>query len=79
MEKWKRSSQLVAAEQEYVAAEMERLRLVCGRKRMAKYEYLRALSAAWLRSVDALEIVTALRNAEVASRLKEAAEGQELV
>jgi len=77
MDNWKRSSQLAAAEQEYVTAEMERLQLVCERNRMAKHEYVRALSAAWLRSVDALEIVTALRSAEAAARLNQAAEGLE--
>lgn len=77
MENGKRCSQLAAAEQEYVDAEMDRLRLVCERHQMAKYEYVRALGAAWLRSVDALEVVTALRSAEAAARLNEAAEGLE--
>ena len=71
-------SQLSGAEQAYVAAEMERLRLVCARNRMDQAEYLRELGAAWLRSADALEILTALKEADVAARLQAAAEEREL-
>ena len=74
MQNWEGPSQLVAAEEVYVAAEMDRLQLVCNRRHMEKGEYLGALGAAWLRSVDALEILTALRNAELATKLREAAE-----
>lgn len=74
MQNWDGPSQVAAAEDAYVAAEMERLQLVCNRSRMNKGEYLRALAAAWLPSVDALEILTSLRNAEAVERLREAAE-----
>ena len=74
MQNWKGPSQLTAAEEAYGAAEMDRLQLVCNRRQMEKDEYQGALSAAWLRSVDALEILTALRNAESVTRLREAAE-----
>ncbi|MFL6738100.1 MAG: hypothetical protein ACJ8FJ_02795 [Sphingomicrobium sp.] len=74
MQNWDGPSQVAAAEDAYVAAEMERLQLVCNRSRMNKGEYLRALAAAWLASVDALEILTSLRNAEAVERLREAAE-----
>jgi hypothetical protein len=69
---------LAAAEKAYVAAELERLQLVCDRNRMDRSDYLRDLSAAWLRSVDALEILTALRNAEASARLMAAAERRAL-
>jgi hypothetical protein len=76
--KWTPSSRLAAAEQAYVEAEFERLNLVIERNRMEKHEYQRKLSAAWLRTVDALEILTALRNAEAVQRLnKKAAEKPE--
>jgi hypothetical protein len=71
---WNGPSQVAPAEDAYVAAEMERLQLICNRSRMDKDEYLRALGAAWLSSVNALEILTSLRNAEAAARLLEAAE-----
>jgi hypothetical protein len=74
MQNWNGPSQVAAAEDAYVAAEMERLQLVCNRSRMNKGEYLRALAAAWLASVDALEILTLLRNAEAVERMREAAE-----
>ena len=74
---WKQSSQLAAAEHAYVEAELDRLRLVCERKRMDKIQFYRQLSAAWLRSVDALETLTALRSAEVTARLQKAAEDSE--
>lgn len=79
MWKWKRSSQLAAAEQAYVDAEIGRLRLICERNRMAKQDYQRELSAAWLRTVDALEILTVLRNAEAVERLQLASEEPEPV
>jgi hypothetical protein len=74
MQNWNGPSQVAAAEDAYVAAEMERLQLICNRSRMDKGEYLRALGEAWLTSVDALEILTSLRNAEAAAKLREAAE-----
>jgi len=74
MQDWTGSSRVAAAEDAYVAAEMERLQLICNRSRMDKDEYLRALGTAWFTSVDALEILTSLRNAEAAERLREAAE-----
>jgi hypothetical protein len=74
MQNWTGPSRVAAAEDAYVTAEMERLQLICNRSRMDKDEYLRALGTAWLSSVDALEILTSLRNAEAAERLREAAE-----
>jgi hypothetical protein len=56
------------------AAEMDRPQLVCNRRQMKKDEYLRALNAAWLRSVDALEIPTALRTPKAVTDLREATE-----
>jgi len=77
MWKWMGLSQLAAAEQAYIDAEFERLRLVCERKRMDKREYQRRLSVAWLRSADALEILTALRGAQLTARLHPAADEAE--
>lgn len=79
MSKWTGKPQLAAAERAYVDAEFDRLRLICERNRMEKTEYQRQLSAAWLRSVDALETLTALRGAHVAARLYQASEEEELV
>lgn len=79
MSKWMGQSQLAAAERAYVDAEIDRLRLVCERNRMDKGEYHRQLGAAWLRSVDALETLTALRGAQVAARLYQAAGVEEYV
>lgn len=67
-------SALAAAEDAYVAAETERVRLVCDRNRMDRADYFRELSAAWLRSADTLEALTALRHAAASTRLREAAE-----
>ena len=77
MSKWMGQPQLAAAEQAYVDAEIDRLRLICERNRMEKVNYQRQLSAAWLRSVDALETLTALRGAQVAARLYQAAGEEE--
>ena len=74
MQSWSSSAQLAAAEEAYVAAEMERLDLICRRNRLEPDEYRLQLSAAWLHSVDALEALTALRNAEASARLRHAAE-----
>ena len=74
MQSWNSSAQLAAAEESYVAAEMERLQLICRRNRLDPQDYQRELSAAWVRSVEALEALTALRNAELAARLREAAQ-----
>jgi len=74
MQDWTGPSRVAAAEDAYVAAEMERLQLICNRSRMDKDEYLRALGTAWFTSIDALEILTSLRNAGAAERLREAAE-----
>lgn len=79
MQSWSSSAQLAAAEETYVAAEMERLNLICRRTRLEPKEYQRELSAAWARSVDALEALTVLRNAEAAERLREAAQELEPV
>ena len=70
----KRSDQLAAAEEAYAEAEMARVKLVCERNRLDGLEYKRALSAAWLRSMDALEMLITLKNAETAALLQEAAE-----
>ena len=72
MQSWDRSAEIAAAEKAYVAAEMERLDLICRRDRMERENYLNELNAAWLRSADALEALTALRNAETAARLRRA-------
>ena len=77
MQGWNSSAQVTAAEEAYVATEMERLDLICRRDRMEPDEYRRQLSAAWLRSVDALEALTVLRNAEASARLARAAEALE--
>lgn len=71
---WERAPQLAAAEQAYVDAEMGRLRLTCQRNDMDRDEYKRQLADAWQRSVQALEILTALKNADEAARLFEAAD-----
>ena len=76
---WTGQSQLAAAERAYVDAEIDRLRLICERKRMENNEYQRRLSAAWLRSVDALETLTVLRGAQAAARLLQAASEEEFV
>lgn len=73
MSKWTGQPQLAAAERAYVDAEIDRLRLICERNRMERSDYHRQLNAAWLRSVDALETLTALRGAQVAARLYQAA------
>ena len=78
MHGWNSSALLVAAEEAYVAAEMERLDLICRRNRLEPDKYWRQLSAAWLHSVDALEALTALRNAEASARLTRAAQELEL-
>jgi len=77
MSKWTGLPQLAAAERAYVDAEIDRLRLICERNRLEKGDYQRQLSAAWLRSVDALETLTALRGAQVAARLYQAAGEEE--
>ena len=74
MQGWNSSAHLAVAEEAYVAAEMERLDLICRRNRLESDEYWRRLSAAWLRSEDALEALTALRNAEASARLTRAAQ-----
>ena len=74
MHGWNSSAHLAAAEEAYVAAEMERLDLICRRNRLEPDEHRRQLSAAWLHSVDALEALTALRNAEASARLTRAAQ-----
>jgi len=79
MWKWTGLPQLAAAESAYVDAEIDRLRLICERKRMETGEYHRQLSAAWLRSADALETLTALRGAHVAARLHLAADAEQFV
>ena len=79
MSKWTGQPQLAAAERAYVDAEIDRLRLVCERNRMETREYQRHLSAAWLRSAAALETLTALRGAQVAARLCQAADEEEFV
>lgn len=78
MSKWVGLPQLAEAERAYVDAEIDRLRVICERKRMEKREYQRQLSAAWLRTVDALETLTALKGAHVAARLCQAADEREL-
>ena len=79
MSKWTGLPQLAEAERAYVDAEIDRLRLICERKRIDEREYQRQLSAAWLRSVDALETLTALRGAQLAARLYQAAGEEEFV
>jgi len=69
---WNSKAELAAAEKAYVAAEMDRLRLVCQRRQMKQDHYRRALDEAWLRSVEALETLVALRNAESVARLNQA-------
>ena len=74
-----RSLQLAAAEDAYVASEMERLALICRRNRMDVGEYGDALAAAWSRSIEALETLTALRTADAAEKLRAAVLKLELV
>ena len=74
---WTGQSQLAAAERAYVDAEIDRLRLICERNRMEKSEYQRQLSVAWLKSVNALETLTALRGAQATARLFQVANEEE--